>query len=275
MNLAVVVYTNETNIPVLDLFFKYFFKHNSTFNTPIYAVANKFTKSELPYSDKVTYLNGNVPFHNMGGHFSQTLINVLPQIEEDYIFYFCEDYILSRPIDVNALENLLKLIQDNNVDMFSFASSYPVMNKWPIFDASYSEYDFEKNIFYQTDNQYQHAYSVQPCIWKKSSLQQLLADNPEASLHDMDNSKLNNKDQYKLVCTNFKIYDGCCPPEYFIIEYVEIIRHGVFLMALNGHDHMENTYQDKFLKQLIKENDLHNKSEYNKYIGFDKALITW
>jgi hypothetical protein len=219
MNLAVVVYTNETNIPVLDLFFKYFFKHNSTFNTPIYAVANKFTKSELPYSDKVTYLNGNVPFHNMGGHFSQTLINVLPQIEEDYIFYFCEDYILSRPIDVNALENLLKLIQDNNVDMFSFASSYPVMNKWPIFDASYSEYDFEKNIFYQTDNQYQHAYSVQPCIWKKSSLQQLLADNPEASLHDMDNSKLNNKDQYKLVCTNFKIYDGCCPPEYFIIEY--------------------------------------------------------
>jgi hypothetical protein len=125
------------------------------------------------------------------------------------------------------------------------------------------------------DNQYQHAFSVQPCIWKKSSLQQLLRDNPNISLHDMDNSKLNNKDQYKIICTNYKIYDGCCPPEYFIIGYVEIIRHGVFLMALNGHNHIEGSYQDIFLKQLIKENNIHNKLEYDKYIGFDKNLITW
>jgi hypothetical protein len=273
--IGIVVYTNETNFPILELFLKYFFKHNPNFIYPIYVVSNNFTKSELPYQDKVTYLSGNVEWNSQGKHFSQTLSNVLPQIKEEYIFYFCEDYILTDPIHVSALENLLKLMQDKNVDMFLFASSYPVNHKWPLLDIEYSKYSFEPNIFYSTDNQYRHAYSVQPCIWKKSSLQQLLIDNPEASLHDMDNSILNNKDNYKIICTNYKIYDGCCPPEYFIMGYVEIIRHGVFLMALNGHDYMENTFQDEFLKQLIKENDLHNKPEYDKYIGFDKSLIVW
>ena len=273
--IGIVVYTNETNFPILELFLKYFFKHNPNFIYPIYVVSNNLTKTELPYQDKVTYLSGNVEWNSQGKHFSQTLSNVLPQIKEEYIFYFCEDYILTNPIHVSALENLLKLMQDENVDMFSFASSYPVNHKWPLLDVECSKYSFEPNTFYSTDNQYKHAYSVQPCIWKKSSLQQLLIDNPEASLHDMDNSVLNNKDNYKIICTNYKIYDGCCPPEYFIMGYIEIIRHGVFLMALNGHDYIENTFQDEFLKQLIKKTQLHTKPEYDKYIGFDKSLITW
>jgi len=273
---GVIVYTNESNLPILELFLQYFFKYNPKFPYSVYVVSNNFTTSNLPYQDKVTYLSGNVEWHSRGGHFSQTLSNVLPQIKEDYIFYFCEDYILNDSIDIEALENLLRLMQDKNIDMFSFASSYPIINNFrPLVEIDDTKYNFQPNTFYQTNNQYVHAYSVQPCIWKKLSLQQLLADNPQASLHDMDNSILNNKDNYKIVCTNYKIYDGCCPPEYFIIEYVEIVRHGVFLMALNGHDHMEHTYQDIFLRQLIKENDLHNKPKYNKYIGFDKSLITW
>ena len=86
---GVVVYTNETNLPILELFLKYFFKHNSSFPYRIYVVSNNFTKPNLPYHDKVIYLSGNVEWHSQGGHFSQTLSNVLHQIEEDYIFYFC------------------------------------------------------------------------------------------------------------------------------------------------------------------------------------------
>jgi hypothetical protein len=273
--IGIVVYTNETNLPILELFLKYFFKHNPLFPYRVYVVSNNFTKDDLPYSDKVAYLKGNVEWNSQGRHFSQTLSNALSQIEEDYIFYFCEDYILNKPIDISSLENLLKLIQDENIDMFSFASSYPTTNNFHLLGVDSTKYNFQPNTFYQTNNQYKHAFSVQPCIWKKSSLQQLLTDNPQASLHDMDNSILDSKDDYKIVCTNYKIYDGCCPPEYFIIEYVEIIRHGVFLMALNGHGHMGGSYQDIFLKQLIKENDIRNKPEYDKYIGFDKNLITW
>jgi len=274
-SVCILVYTNETNIPILELFLKYLFKYNTDFNIPIYVAANSFTKKELPYSDKVTYLSGNVSFHDNGGHFSQTLSNILPQINEDYIFYFCDDYLLTNPIDISGLENLLKLIQDENVDMFTFGSICPINHNFIPILVNSSKYEFESTIFYQVDNQYRHAFNVQPCIWTKTSLQQLLLDNPEISLHDLDNSILENKDHYKIICTNYKIYDVCCPPEYFIIGYIEIIRHGAFLMTLNGHDHLDKTYQNDFLKQLIKENNLHNKPEYDRYICFDKSLITW
>jgi hypothetical protein len=275
MSIGIVVYTNETNVPILDLFLKYFFKHNPNINIPIYAVANRFTKSDLPYSNKVTYLSADVEWSSTGAHFSKTLSNVLPQIKEDYIFYFCEDYIMTDPINVGALNALVKLIKDENIDMFSFASTYASRFKWTVMDVDYVDYGFNPNIFYYTDIDYKHAFSVQPCIWKKESLYQLTLDNPNMSLHDMDNSILKGKDRYNLACTDFKIYDGAYDPEYFIIGYKEIIRHGVFLMALNGHDHMKGDHTDVFVTNLIKENNLLDNPDYNKYIGFDKSLFTW
>jgi hypothetical protein len=275
MSIGIVVYTNETNIPILELFLKYFFKHNPNINIHIYVVANRFTKLDLPYNDKVTYLSANVEWSSTGAHFASTLNNVLPQIKEDYIFYFCEDYIMTDPINVGALNALIKLIKDENISMFSFASMYASRFGWTIMDVDYSSYGFNSDIFYYTDTEYKHAFSVQPCIWKKSSLHKLTLENPNMSLHDMDNSVLKNKYRYNLACTDFKIYDGAYDPEYFIIGYKEIIRHGVFLMALNGHDYMEGNHTDMFVKNLIKENNLLDNPNYDKYIGFDKSLFTW
>ena len=273
MNLAVVVYTNETNLPILQLFLDYFFKNNPNFNLSIYAVANRFTKIDLPHNNKVKYISGNVDFQGNGGHFSETLRNVLPQIKEDYIFYFCEDYVSRDPIDMDALERLLNMIQYENIDMFSFASCYAVNHGYPVFNTDYNKYGFDKDIFYTMEINYQHAYSVQPCIWNKASLLKLLQDNPTCSLHDMDNSRLNNKNNYKIICTNFKIYDGCCPPEYFIIGYEEVVRFGVFLLVDNGISNDRTNHAETFVQQVILDNDLHKKPEYNRYFGFDKSLI--
>lgn len=276
MNLAVVVYTNETNLPILQLFLDYFFKNNPNFNLPIYAVANKFTKSNLPYQDKITYLPGNVDFQGNGGHFSETLRNVLPQIKEDYIFYFCEDYVSRDPIDMDALGRLLNMIQNENVHMFSFASCYAVNHGYPVLNIDYDKYGFDKNIFYTMDVNYQHAYSVQPCIWNKASLLNLLNDNPTCSLHDMDNSKLTNKYTYKLICTNFKIYDGGFPPEYFIIGYEEVVRHGVFLLADNGISQDRTNHAETFVQKMVVDNKLHKKPEYDRYFTFNKSIVdTW
>jgi len=273
MNLAVVVYTNETNLPILKLFLNYFFKNNPNFDLSVYVVANKFTKSDLPYQDKVKYLPGNVEFQCNGGHFSETLRNVLPQIKEDYVFYFCEDYISRDPIDIGALERLLNMIQDENIDMFTFGSVYAINHGYPVFNIDYEKYEFDSGIFYTMDLNYQHAYTVQPCIWKKSSLLNLLKDNPSCSLHDMDNSILNNKNNYKIICTNFKIYDGCCPPEYFIIGYEEVVRHGVFLLVDNGISSDRTNHAELFVQKVILDNDLHKNPEYDRYFGFDKSLI--
>lgn len=276
MSIGIVVYTNETNLPILKLFLKYLFKHNSNIRIPIYAVANKFTKSDLPYSDKVTYLSANVEWSSTGAHFASTLNNVLPQIKEDYIFYFCEDYIMTNPINTGALNALTKLIDDERIDMFSFASMYAARFGWTVMDIDYTGYGFNPNIFHYTDIEYKHAFSVQPCIWKKSSLHKLVQENPNMSLHDMDNSILEGKNQYNLACTDFKIYDGAYDPEYFIIGYKEIIRHGVFLSNKNGQHMSDDNHAEVFIRKLIKENNLHNDPDYDKYIGFDKNIVdTW
>lgn len=269
MNLAVVVYTNETNLPILQLFLDNFFKYNPNSNLSIYAVGNKFTKFELPHLDKVKYIAGNAEFQNNGGHFSETLRTVLPQIKEDYIFYFCEDYILTYSIDENALTTLMQMIQYENIDMFSFGSMYPINHGFSAFDKQY----FEIPLYY-IDTNYRHAFSVQPCIWKKPSLINLLNDNLNASLHDMDNSYLQNKDKYKMICTNLKIYDHAFEPDYFVIGYKEIIRHGVFLINHNGIGGMDdNNHAEVFIRKLIKDNNLHKNPEYDRYILFDKSII--
>jgi hypothetical protein len=268
MNLAIVVYTNETNLPILQLFLDYFFKHNLNFNLPVYVVGNRFTKSDLPHLDKVKYIAGDVEFHYDGKHFSETLRNVIPQIKEEYIFYFCEDYILTYSIDQNSLTTLMQMIQYENIDLFTFGSVYPVNHGFSLFDKQYFEIPL-----YHVDLNYQHAYNVQPGVWKKQSLLQLLNDNPSCSLHDMDNSILNNKDKYKVICTNLKIYDGCCLPDYFIIGYKEIIRHGVFLLVDNGTGQNRDNHIESFIQKLIKDNNLHKKPEYDRYILFDKNII--
>lgn len=273
MNVGFVVYTNETNIPILKLYLKYLFKHNPDFNLPIYVVANNFIKENLPYKDKVKYLNGNIEWNNHGKHFAKTLLNTLSEVNEEYIFYFCEDYILTDPIDIKGLNNLIQLMKDENIDLFSFASSYSKIYNRPVLNIDYIKYEFERNIFYHMENNYQHAFSVQPCIWKKSSFINLLQDNPQASLHDMDCSKLQNKDIYKIICTDYHIYDLGYDPEYFIIGYKEILRYGVFLISFNGHEHILGSHGDTFIKQMIKENNLIYDSEYDKYIGFNKNLL--
>ena len=276
MNLAVLIYTNEHNLPILKLFLKYFFKHNSTFDFPIYVVANKIDKIDLPYQDKITYLSGNIEFNGAGGHFAQTLINTLPQIKEEYIFYFCEDYLLTHPIDQNALSVLIQMMQYENIDLFSFASMYPINHGFTEFTQQHFTIPYFDIPLYNIGIEYRHAYSVQPCIWKKQSLIQILNDNPTVSLHDMDNSILNNKDKYKIICTNLKIYDQSYQPDYFIIGYKEIIRYGVFLLTLNGQIMEDTNHAEVFMRKVIKENNLHNNSEYDRYILFDKNIInTW
>jgi hypothetical protein len=38
---------------------------------------------------------------------------------------------------------------------------------------------------------------------------------------------------------------------------------------------LEDNHAEVFIRKLIKDEDLHNNPEYDKYILFDKNLITW
>ena len=127
---CILIYTNENNIPIIELFLKKFFHYNPHYNGKIYVVSNNYLESDLPYSDKITYLYGNVLFNKYGSHFSQTMKNILPYIDEENIFFFCDDYFLLNPIDINKLNKLCDFISNEKIDLFSFAFNKLYLGTW-------------------------------------------------------------------------------------------------------------------------------------------------
>jgi hypothetical protein len=265
-NLAVVVYTNETNFPVLNLFLQYFRKHCPVKDAHVYVITNRVPET-VKYTENITYLPGNAEFDGQGRHFSETLKNTLPQIDGDYIFWFCEDYLLTDELDIVTLEKLFRLIVDKELDMFSFAS-WPQAGSFKPIEAEYESYGLAGEQFYYAADDYMHKLSVQPCIWKKSSLMRLVTEN-QINLHDLDCSRVDNISSYNVGCTTYRIFDVCptCP-ERFVLSYIECIRHGVFLLAGNGF-HLYDYWCHDLLIDIIFENNLHKNSEYNKYIMFN------
>ena len=193
--LHVVFNTNERNFPIVNLALKYFCHHNSPDGFNVSVIANKLPKTDLLYTDRVNYISGDIGFCPSGTHFGTTITKALNQIKEEFIFFFCDDYILTKHIDLKKLNVLLSMIEKEQIDYFSFASSDPERFNFKKYDVK-DVYDIEKDKFYIIPPDFRHAYSVQPCIWKKSSLQELLKHNPNLTLHAMDNSSIADKSGY-------------------------------------------------------------------------------
>jgi len=250
-SLRYVCYTNQLYIPIANLFIKLFYKHTQN-KIPLTVITNN-DGVRIEKNDTVTVIDTNVHFQGNGGHFTYSLINALSKIDEKYIFFFCDDYFLSRDIDYKNLENLLNLMNSDNIDFFSFSSCHPKSKNWQLYQQSI----FNDELFCIPDN-FQYMCSVQPCIWRKETLLKVLEHNKGITLHDFDNSVLydnkmlrreiipstekytlwqnDNIYGYKKLCSNFKAYDELDEKDintFFIVQYVEGVRHGLFNIYLN------------------------------------------
>jgi hypothetical protein len=269
-NLRFVYFTNENNIPLIKLSLKYFFKYNTLDNIKISVISNNYKNyDDLPFKDKVEYLKGNVEFSHDGGHFSKSLKNTLPNIKEDYIFFFCDDYFFISETKFDDLDKLMSFIIEEDVDYFGFddISGNEIYSFKPY---EKDNFPFSKESLYHRDNNYKYLYSVQPSIWKKSSLLEL-ANNFEFSLHGLDETLPHIKQNNMLKCfsnnlsSHFSFKDLT---DYFIIAYLEIIRHGVLFHPANNSSLNSNYLSVKFIDKLVYEEDLRNKSEYKKIMFY-------
>jgi len=111
-------FTNENGVPLGELALKHFFKHNKKEGLNVSLVSNKFKDTNSQFEDKVSYLSGNVDFKNNGGHFAETLLNVLPQIKEEYIFFFCDDYFFIAETKYDDLTEVINMLKTDNIDYF-------------------------------------------------------------------------------------------------------------------------------------------------------------
>lgn len=274
---AFLVYTNENYLPIADLTMMEFDKWCPENSFKRYLVSNKFTDYQFT-TKKFISLESQTNFDGAGNHFGETLSKALVRIPEEYIFFLCDDYFVIDKPNLENLKDLLKIIKKSEIDFFSFASMGPNSN-WQIFDEKEGLLSDIK--LFNIPESYQYRHSVQPCIWKKSSLLEILNHNKDLPIHHLDTTNILNKKGFgrefsyeksvwgeypnnegygfKCICTDFKAYDELFEYRYFIFPYVEIVRHGHFNL-------WSETHTKKLILKLIEERDLKNNQYYKKFL---------
>lgn len=265
-NIRFVFNTNEKNISILELALEYFLKYNNFHDVKISVISNGYLTQDLPFKERVSYLDGKVPLGSDGSHFSQVMRNCLKLIEEEYIFFFCDDYFLIDYTKRDDLLKLLSIIKKQNIDYFCFDELAGSENPEVDYKKIDSEY-FNGSIFYR-NNDYRYLFSVQPSIWKVKSYLEILEKYPKLSLHQFDETikELKQNNIYNCACTNLDSHFSYkdITNDYFIIAYCELVRHGVFHIPENGFPINENCNSVKLIRHLCESKKLLGDDKYKK-----------
>lgn len=274
-NLRVVYFTNQNNLELAEMAVDYFKKNSK--NLRINIVSNYFLPNTNFYHQDVEYFNMEVPYKYDGKHFGESMIKYLNQIDDEYIFFFCDDYFVINPVKEEELQNLLDFIVCEKIDYFGFDDMNP--NDTRLEEVIYNSNCENKNKdnFVVRNMDHRYLYSVQPCIWKKTTLLGILNNN--ISLHNLDHTidELRIFENIKALGNNLKSHmtylssEDIEKLEYFILCYVEIVRHGVFMIPENDPLRKDWEIQTKIVRDLYRYEIFTNSPSFNKLL--DKAKI--
>jgi hypothetical protein len=266
-----IFYTNESNFGLGELCVKHFLMHNNREDLKVSLISNNFPHDNFQFSDRVTYLNANVERKSDGSHFAQTMLSVLPEIKEKYVFYFCDDYFFVKETKYNDLREVLDMMDCDNIDYFGLddIGEFKQIRDYEKYQSSCE--NKYKDHFYNRERDYRYLFSVQPCIWNKESLHELLKVHNNISLHDLDETLdvIKNGNTYKALCNNlpsgvnFLDVDNT---DYFLVAYHELVRHGVFWIPENGQNLHPLTPSVQFTYKLIEDEDLMNRPDFEKIV---------
>jgi|SRR6056300_1081989 hypothetical protein len=251
MNLGAVLFTNEKTCDLTSLTAKYFVKNFSNFPIQLTVVSNSLPDN-LDKIDGVNYFDAGVKYSSNGAHFKECMLNFIEHCDHDYIFFFCDDYLVYSPIKEKILKEILDCIENFDISMMYLGSS---MN----LPKNTESINFDNFSILKIDQDYQHALSVQPCIWNKMILKKLLTQNNRVTLHDLDTNII-SKEGLEL-----KLYGVHKPPytfhidekppnsDYLVLDYFEFIRHGFILEAeVNSKKLLRKIIQDNNLEENLK-----------------------
>jgi hypothetical protein len=290
-DISFIVYTNESYYDLLKLTLPHTIKNTNHLDSVIHVVSNKIPKNlNFP---SVNFIDCETELMLDGGHFGNTLLKALNKIEQEYVLFLCDDYLIKSPIKKERFHNIVDVMKSLNADYMALGTQkhlvYYIPN-WNKPKINSLNYGFPDGCFYELDERIRHLYSVQPCIWKKSSLIELLTFNPNITLHQLDNTDILNKKGERRNLDEFYNYSfyeekpnffdygfkNFCyhyPPEsyhidekplnseYFLIDYVEIVRNGKFLNAnVNAKLILEEVYKTEEFISI--------KEDLTKFINF-------
>lgn len=268
-DLRFVFFTNEKNIDFLSITLKYFLKHSKE-NEKVSVIVNKINRTDLPYKEKVEYLDANVEFDHLGHHFGKSLEKVIANFEESYLFLFLDDYFLIKDINYNQLSVLMDTIKKQNIDCFSFEfrDAAVMLDTLPFVTDNET---LSNKLFMKTNN-HRYLYSLQPTIWKRESLLNICKEF-SFDLHGMDETLDIIKEKNRYLCTqnslnSFFNFIDIETNDYYVIAYCELTRHGVFPVSENGFSGSdENIPYIKLIRKIVEEENLTQRKEFSKQLA--------
>ena len=190
MDLSVLMYTNESYLPIASLFTKEFNKFSNGLEIKKYVCSNTFNyPHELDFQDFVK-LDSSTELSSDSRQFSKVMLDGLKQIDSEYVLFMLDDFFLITEIKVDILNSLIDVMTESKIDHLSLMSYGHSWNKLSI---DYSKFNLPNDIILEVPMSYCYMFSLQPSIWKRESLIEIFTHNPNISVHEYDSSNIRNK----------------------------------------------------------------------------------
>lgn len=259
-----IIYTNDYNISLSQVSLEEFLK-NSPKDTKIKVLTNNIPENIILNRSDLFY-NANIK-QKEGKQFSEVILNFLKKINEDYVLFNCDDYIVNKKIEKSDFNKLIDFMDFYNVDYFSFdkMKSYSDISTFTFFENKF----YENGLINIIPNDHFYRYSVQPCIWKRSSLIELLDRFQEISVHDLENHHEIRKTNYLTLGINWNKFGDLTQKDFiytshFCYSTVEVVRSGVFIHSMNGFPVSESDYVCITIDKLIDKYNMCDSSTFDK-----------
>ena len=262
-NLPFFIYTNKENLPLAEIAADKLLQASpESINLSI--VTNKIKENFNPKYKNLYFLS-NID-RNDGYQFSDTVRLFLENIDSEYVFLLCDDYMTTSTIKENEINNILSFLKKYKVDYICFQKRDK--KRTEKYKEFYTE-EYGNNLHIVPDSE-TCRFSVQPSIWKTSVLKELLNSNNPMDVHVFEQLKPENK--YLTLGVNWhNLTDNPStdpsPELKFVYNYVEVVRHGVFYFYENGFPISKNSYLSNYIRKLINEYKMNNNDLFKKVIS--------
>lgn len=283
-DLRFVFVTNSTNSHLAELSVHQLLKYANRSDVKVSVISNQFESNTFLHQDKINYINANIPYEPYGNHFADMMLKVLPTFEEKYVFFFCDDYMMTADIKWNDLHSIMKLIRSEDIDYFGFDDAMNAeVETFPMYEKEHE--GIPSGVLRWRGHDYRYICSVQPAIWKKDVLFSII-ETHRPNLHGLDDTWPSVRESAVKLRMLYHTLHSCFtdtelwyePPhdrpeithyDYFGIAYVETVRHGVFMVPENGWG-IPTQRRTKLLEQIIAEFDLLNNPKFFRLLEHRK-----
>lgn len=163
-----------------------------------------------------------------GTEITQRLARALQDVKEKYILFTLDDYFLTTPIDNEALQRSLQVMETENLD---YMRLYSVSRRY-LRVGSITEFPEHKNYFLRNLETGNYKISLYPGLWRTDFMRQTLSETLNAWQYEVALTAMARKLDARCAISNNNEY-----------PFLDVIRKGKVLRKANRYFKKNPIYQ--------------------------------